>query len=256
MFTQSTKHNRLDDSNSGKTRDRSAPMDFAFEKPRDPGVFGIVPHKREWHSSSPAIQKARANILSIGQHIETADGQSTWTPGPFLDSASAQAPFTHAGPMLFAQPPTVRDQDAGDVSMGMDVDTSMREDPGDIDMYSDSPAKMARSSEHVATPVESVQDTKIGESSKTTSSSLLSSVLRPINGNAVKRVEKQRSKEPQARPAERGSRTSAHGESALVLRQASEQEHEAEGDLTDESFDNEESAPVSIVPPCSEMSEN
>lgn len=47
MFAQSTKHNRLDDGNSGKTRDRSAPMDFAFEKPRDPGVFGVVPHKRE-----------------------------------------------------------------------------------------------------------------------------------------------------------------------------------------------------------------
>lgn len=148
--------------------------------------------------------------------------------------------------MLFTQPPAVREQDAGDVSMGMDVDTSMREDSVDVDMYSDSPAKMTRSTDHVATPNQELQDPKIGESTKTTSSSLLPSVLRPINGNAVKRVEKQRNKEPQNRAVERASRSSVHAESALILRESSERNLEAEGELTDESFDGDETTPVSM----------
>lgn len=183
----------------------------------------------------------------IGQHIETADGQSTWTPGPFTDSSSTNTTFTHAGPMLFAQPPSARNQDAGDVSMGMDVDNSMREDPGDVDMYSDSPAKPARSSEHALSGSEDLQDSKINEASKTTASSLLSSVLRPINGNAVKRVEKQRSKVPSSKTAEQTSGTSAHGEGALILRESLEQEHGPEGNVTDDSFDEGEGAPVSIL---------
>lgn len=183
----------------------------------------------------------------IGQHIETVDGQSSWTPGPFTDSSSANAPFTHAGPMLFAQPSSARDQDAGDVSMGMDIDTSMREDPGDVDMYSDSPAKAVRSSEHAVSASEDLQDSKIGEPSKPTSSSLLSSVLRPINGNAVKRVEKQRSKGPQTKTAEQTSGASDHGEGALILRETLEQDQGVEGDMTDDSFDEEESPPVSIT---------
>lgn len=131
--------------------------------------------------------------------------------------------------------------------MGMDIDTSMREDPGDVDMYSDSPAKAVRSSEHAVSASEDLQDSKIGEPSKPTSSSLLSSVLRPINGNAVKRVEKQRSKGPQTKTAEQTSGASDHGEGALILRETLEQDQGVEGDMTDDSFDEEESPPVSIT---------
>jgi hypothetical protein len=149
--------------------------------------------------------------------------------------------------MLFAQPSSDKDHEAGDVSMGMDVDSSMREEPIDVDMYNDSPVKMARSTEHTESSNEVQQDSQSGESSKATASSLLATVLRPINANAVKRVEKQRSKAPHSKIADKSAET-ARGEDALVLRNRSaELDHEVEGDVTEESLDEDENDAVSSI---------
>jgi hypothetical protein len=234
MFAQSTKFNRQETGEPGRTRDRSAPMDFAFEKPRDPGVFGAVPHKRR--SARTAFPSIADQPIAPGQHIETLDGQSTWTPGPFSEPP-IQAPFTHAGPMLFAHPTSAKEQDAGDVSMGMDVDMSMREDQGDVDMYSDSPAKIARNVGPANEDKESVGEATSEDVSTKPTSSLLESVLRPINGNAVKRVEKQRSKAPHAKNSDRNAVASARQENALVLRDDDERDQaeteETSGDEDD-----------------------
>ena len=165
-------------------------------------------------------------LILTGQHIETLDGQSTWTPGPFSEP-SMQAPFTHSGPLLFAHPTSAKDQDAGDVSMGMDVDMSIREDLGDVDMYSDSPAKVAPSNGSHANQDagEDADEARNGEAPTKARTSLLSSVLRPINHNAVKRVEKQRSKTSHTRSL--GKDTSGlEQDSALVLREDGAAEEE------------------------------
>ncbi|KAJ9093435.1 hypothetical protein QFC21_006466 [Naganishia friedmannii] len=241
MFAQSTKFNRAP---PDMHRDRSAPMDFDFEKPRDPGVFGSIPHKR--------------------QHIETIDGQSTWTPGPYsttIPNTTHLPPAIHGGPMLFAQPPPSyvrpgKEQDfTGDTSIGtmMDVDTSMRvqdHEPRDIDMWSDSPAKTARNSAETDThTVDSENAASQPESTDRAKPTLLSSILRPINPNAVKRVEKQRSKaqhQQQRRSGDRAVSAGAVSEGAVVLRAAEgEEEHglfedEDSDELSDEeeNFDN------------------
>ncbi|KAJ9111130.1 hypothetical protein QFC19_001329 [Naganishia cerealis] len=230
MFAQSTKFNRAPPDTH---RDRSAPMDFDFEKPRDPGVFGSIPSKR--------------------QHIETIDGRSTWTHGPYTDMAAHSAPVIHGGPMLFAQPsPTDlpgKEQDVGDTSMGMDVDTSMRiHEHGDVDMWSDSPAKTARFTDTASRSgegekTENRHDATAETATEATPPSILSTILRPINANAVKRVEKQRSR-TQQRSLSQGNRTVSSGSAhrgAMVLRsdpEAEELEHSEDGD-TDEVSDDE-----------------
>lgn len=130
--------------------------------------------------------------------------------------------------MLFAHPTSLKDQDAGDISMGMDVDMSMREEQGDVDMYSDSPAKVIRSnSSHDNVDArENDDEASNGEPSAKTTTSLLSSVLRPINDNAVKRVEKQRSKTSRAQSLG-GNVSGARQDNALVLREDDATEGEA-----------------------------
>lgn len=122
--------------------------------------------------------------------------------------------------------------------MGMDVDMSMREDQGDVDMYSDSPAKMARNIGHANEDKESAEEARGEDVSAKPTTSLLESVLRPINGNAVKRVEKQRSKAPHAKSLERNAVASGRQENALVLRDDDERD-EAE---SEESSGDEEDA--------------
>lgn len=141
--------------------------------------------------------------------------------------------------MLFATPTSAKDQEAGDVSMGMDIDMSMREDHGDVDMYSDSPAKTARNIGYAnEDTAETAEEAKNEEVPTKTTTSLLSSVLRPINGNAVKRVEKQRSKTPHSKTLGRSAGASgSRQETALVLRDDGEMEQEQSEESSEDEDD-------------------
>jgi hypothetical protein len=186
------------------------------------------------------------------------DGQSTWTPGPYTsalpNTTQLPPPIQHGGPMLFAHPPPSdvlpgKEQDTiGDTSIGtmMDVDTSMRAhehdhtESRDIDMWSDSPAKPIRGHTDPNTPAEE-EGSNGGNTSQSATQAkptLLSSILRPINANAVKRVEKQRSKTQQRRQGDRAASAGSGSvnRGALVLR-AAEGEDE---DLLSEDGDSED----------------
>lgn len=121
--------------------------------------------------------------------------------------------------------------------MGMDVDMSMREEHGDVDMYSDSPAKVVRRRSHDnADARDNADEARNGEPSAKTTTSLLSSVLRPINDNAVKRVEKQRSKTSRAQ-ALGGNASGARPDNALVRREDGATEVEASEYSSEEEED-------------------
>ncbi|KAJ9120916.1 hypothetical protein QFC22_002851 [Naganishia vaughanmartiniae] len=126
----------------------------------------------------------------------------------------------------------------------------------DIDMWSDSPAKPAQGSAGADTRADSENENTVKQSKSANEAkpTLLSSILRPINANAVKRVEKQRSKTHQQQQQQRSANravsagSGAANRGAMVLRAADgEDENLLSEDGDSELSDDEEYFDVSIA---------